>query len=177
MVSVVAASPAAASVLSASSQAVGTKASREDYLQVTEVQKELNATMQEINDAAVANGPLSVPAPSTGEGGFLSAEREGSSGWVNRESIANPVDDGLIEGRLSGPVLSARGTRPTPGTFVSDRHSFRYRRGGGHRPGGGGGHGGGAHAAPEPSTWMLFGTGLALLGGYVLIRRRAVIES
>jgi hypothetical protein len=43
----------------------------------------------------------------------------------------------------------------------------------------GGNHGrhGDPHAAPEPSTWMLLGTGLAMLGGYVMIRRRAAMEA
>jgi PEP-CTERM motif len=35
--------------------------------------------------------------------------------------------------------------------------------------------GGGTKAAPEPSTWMLLATGLAMLGSGAILRRRVSI--
>jgi hypothetical protein len=171
MLSVIAASPASATVLSASNQAVGTKSSKADYLKVTTVQSELNATMAEVNDAAVANGSVSAPAPATGGPGFV-LQKDGQGGGEPREpgdpwQVITP-DDGRVSGRLAVPV-SSRGTRA--GTYNDQRDG---RRGGG--GGGGGGRRGGAHANPEPSTWMLLGAGLALMGGYAVLRRRAVFE-
>ncbi len=173
-----AASQASATVLSASGQAVGTKSSKADYLQVTQVQKELNATMKDVNDAAVASGPLSAPAPSTGEAGFVLQEKEGNGGksYGDKYPTVLPNDDGLDADRLMVPP-SVRGGQ-NPGTYSDNRRSMGNRRGGGGGGGGGGNkHGGGAHAAPEPSTWMLLGVGLALFGGYATLRRRVAFEN
>lgn len=169
----VAASPAAATVLSASGQAVGTKSSKADYLRVTEVQKELNDTMADIHNAAVENGPLTASAPSTGGAGYI-LEKEGEGGKHDPTDpfIGQAMDDGLDHDRLGAPIVTRGGQ--TPGTYSDNRRATGNRRGGG--GGGGGRHGGGAHATPEPSTWMLLGTGLALLGGYVTLRRRTVME-
>jgi hypothetical protein len=162
------AAPASATVLSASNQVVGTKSSKADYLRVTQVQAELDATMKDVNDAAVANGALSSAAPSTEGPGYI-LQKEGEGGRHREDgdewSVVNP-GDAHDTGRLSLPV-SSRGQMP--GT--ADRH----RGNGGNRRGGGGRHGGGAHAAPEPSTWLLLGVGLALIGGYALLRRREAL--
>jgi hypothetical protein len=170
----VAASPAAATVLSASGHAVGTKSSKADYLRVTEVQKDLNESMAQINDDAVSSGPLSAPAPSTGGAGMI-LEKEGEGGRRDLPDpfVGQPIDDGLDQDRLGAPIVTRGGQ--TPGTYSDNRRHMDNRRGGG---GGGGGnrHGGGAHATPEPSTWMLLGAGLALFGGYVTIRRRTVMD-
>jgi hypothetical protein len=174
MITAFVASQASATVLSASGQAVGTKASKADYLRVTHVQAELNTTMKDINDAAVASSPLSAPAPSTGQSGFLLQEREGEGGknYGDPTPPGIPHDDGLDDGRLMVPG-SIRGGQD-PGTYSDNRRSMGNRRGGG---GGGNKHGGGAHAAPEPSTWMLLGVGLALFGGYATMRRRMALEN
>jgi hypothetical protein len=169
LVSSIAASPAAATVLSASSQAVGTKSSKASYLRVTEVQKELNATMAEVNDAAVASGPLSAPAPASGEAGFiLQKEGEGGKNYSDDPFVAQANDDGLDHGKVTVP-LTPRGRITNIDT--DSRHHNGNRRGGG-GGGGQGKHGGGAHASPEPSTWMLLGSGLALFGIHMTLRRR-----
>lgn len=171
LISALAASPAAATVLSASGQAVGTKSSKADYLRVTEVQKELNATMEDMSDAAVASGPLAASAPSSdGPGYILQKEGEGGRHRDDGEPFTQSYDDGLDDGRLAGPVTT-RGQ--SPGNYSDNRRTMENSR----RGGGNGRHGGGAHAAPEPSTWMLLGVGLALFGGYATLRRRAVVES
>ncbi|HEX6791713.1 MAG TPA: PEP-CTERM sorting domain-containing protein [Candidatus Krumholzibacteria bacterium] len=174
IIAAVAASPAGATVLSASNQAVGTKSSKADYLRVTEVQKGLNSTMEEINDAAVANGPLSASAPATGQAGYiLQKEGEGGKSYDSSDPfVTDPMDDGLQNGRLSAPAV---GRGQTPGTFTDTRKIVQNGRHGG---GGGGGNrrGGDPHAAPEPSTWMLLGLGLAMFGGYATLRRRTALQ-
>jgi hypothetical protein len=43
----------------------------------------------------------------------------------------------------------------------------------GHKGGGHHGGGGGVQAAPEPSTWLLLGAGLTMVGLYEVVRRRS----
>lgn len=175
IIAAVAASPAGATVLSASNQAVGTKSSKADYLRVTEVQKDLNSTMEQVNGAAVANGPLSASAPATGQAGYiLQKEGDGGKSYPDYEPFVDPaMDDGLQGGTLSMP-----GRGQTPGTYSSDtRRIIQNDR---HNGGSGGGShrkGGNPHAAPEPSTWMLLGLGLAMFGGYATLRRRTALQN
>ena len=163
------AAPASATVLSASSQAVGTKSSKADYLKVTTVQTELNATIKDINDATVTNGSIEAAAPANDGPGFI-LEKDGTGGGSHPTgdpwSVITP-NDGRVAGQMPG-VRSVRGGHQPD--------SFNDQNGGRRGGGGGGRHGGGAHGAPEPSTWMLLGAGLALMGGYATLRRRAVIE-
>jgi len=164
------ASPVSATVLSASNQAVGTKSSKADYLKVTTVQSELNATLKDVNDATVTNGSIEAAAPAN-DGPGLILQKDGTGGGTHPRgdpwSIVVP-NDGRVPGQMPG-VRSTRGGHQ-PDAFSDQRGG---RRGGG---GGGGRHGGGAHGTPEPSTWMLLGAGLALMGGYATLRRRQVIE-
>jgi hypothetical protein len=179
--------PALASILSASSQTVQARpAERMDYLDVTAVQGELNVTFGEMADASASSGSLTATAPSVaGEGGFLIAS-------AGNARVSNGSAGGI------GGVFGGRGGRDATwssgggrggrdgGHWGSNRGGNRGgrggrggNRGGGHggwnRGGGGGNRGGGVHGAPEPSTWMLLGAGLAVFGGYVMIRRREVL--
>jgi PEP-CTERM motif len=167
MITLMAAVPASATVLSATNQAVGTKSSKADYLRVTVVQDELNMTMKEMNEASTQAGGVASPAPSVAEGGYNILEKEGDGGG-NRPGgdIGGFVfggTDGREGGRLSIPNGGGRGTRDVTGTDLGNR--------------GGRGRRGGNHATPEPSTWMLLGAGLALFGGYATLRRRSLLDS
>lgn len=163
MLPLLAVAPASASILSAASQTVGARSSNADYLRVTVVQDELNATMRDMNDESVVAGSIDAQAPSVGEGAYV-LQKEGTGG----EPHNNPKLGGLVvtpgdareDGRMSisSTGSSVRGTRP--GHFDNDRDRHND-----------------PHATPEPSTWVLLGTGLATLGGYTMLRRRLVTQS
>ena len=151
--------PASASILSATGQPMG-KSSNADYLRVTTVQDELNTTMREMNSASVANGALSAQAPAIGEGAYV-LQKEGDGG--KPMSFGKPGDlfvpgDSHESGRIA--IGSMDGSTHT-------RHQDSNREN----------HRDDPHAAPEPSTWMLLATGLAMLGGYTVLRRRATVAS
>lgn len=155
-----AAAPASASILSATSQTVGARSSNAEYLRVNVVQDELNATMRDINDDATATGGVTASAPVV-EGGAYVLQKDGPGGRPGINPKLNHLyspDDTHEGGRLS--VTATHGPR---GHFDNNR--------GGNRD-----HRNDPHAAPEPSTWLLLGTGLAMLGGYTMIRRRAAVE-
>ncbi len=160
MFSLLAAVPASASILSATSQTVGTRSSNAEYLRVGAVQDELNTTMREINDGAAATGGVTAAAPAVSEGAYV-LQKDGTGG---RPGI-NPKLDNLFspDDSREGGRLSVTATHGPRGHFDNNR--------GGNRD-----HRNDPHAAPEPSTWLLLGTGLAMLGGYAMIRRRAAIE-
>jgi hypothetical protein len=166
MLPLLAALPASASILSASSQAVSTRSSNADYLRVTVIQDQLNATMRDMNDESVAAGSTSSAAPSVGEGAFvLEKEGEGDGGPRGYPEIGglviSPGDD-REAGRIAVPVTRGSGPSTHARRFDNERGGNRQND---------------PHAAPEPSTWMLLGTGLAMLGGYTMLRRRLAMES
>lgn len=175
---------ASASVLSASSQAAQPRpAERMDYLDVTAVQNDLNASFQHLADESAASGSLSSPPPRIGTTGGYFVGVGGGGGIASEPArpgadVSYPAGGGVSAGDvfadhngqgISWLPITAGGGRE--GALGPNRGG---NRGGGNRGGGnrGGGHRGGAHAAPEPSTWMLLGAGLAMLGGYSLVRRR-----
>ena len=175
IISALASYPATASVLSASSQAVRTPAvDRTDYLRVTHVQDDLNASMREMVDASTASAPLSSPLPSVdgGDGGFV-VQKDGNGGGGGGGRTGLDIGSLVGAGTIGRDVDRLSVRSGGIGTFGADGSSGSH--GGGRRGGGGGGHGGGPHASPEPSTWMLLGAGLGLLGGYAVLRRRQTV--
>jgi hypothetical protein len=164
MLPLLAAIPASASILSATGQAVGTRPSNADYLRVNVVQDELNTTMRNMNDESLANGSISAQAPSVSEGAYV-LQKEGTGG------------DARINPKLGGLVISAgddheAGRVPISITGSGSDHGIRTHPYDSNRD-----HRNDPHAAPEPSTWMLLGTGLAMLGGYATLRRRLAVEN
>lgn len=185
------ASQASASVISASSQTARSKsADRVDYLDVTTVQNELNASMRAATDVSAPTALGAKSVPSTTSGGFLlTAEPTASSrfkgvGGNVTESLFNPESeksaDAISRDYNGGPgAVIANGSSGgrwgggNRGKGPGDRDRDRRWGGGDRRRGGGGGGGGGVHATPEPSTWLLLGAGLTLVGVVEVIRRRS----
>jgi hypothetical protein len=172
VVSVFAAFPASASVLSASGQAVGTRpTNRADYLRVTQVQDELNATTKGLVDEAVVSGALSTPAPVGDSDGAYILQKEGNgNGEIDPDfgRLVGAPSGGRDTDRLS--LHSQEGQRRQGGSIGSFGAGGSNGNNGGHR--GDRGRHGGAQPSPEPSTWMLLGGGLAVLGGYAMLHRR-----
>jgi hypothetical protein len=186
-------SQASASVISASSQTARSKpADKVDYLSVTSIQKDLNTAMREVADASAptALGPRS--APETASGGFLlgaePANRSGSGDVTGRaiDSLFRPDQEkgaSAIKRDIAGPgTVIANGSHGGGwGNHNGGRHGGKNSGGvgttGGHKKDGGwvGGRtgGGGIQAAPEPSTWLLLGVGLTMVGIYEVVRRRS----
>jgi molybdopterin/thiamine biosynthesis adenylyltransferase len=141
----VAASPAAATVLSASSHAVGTKPSKADYLRVTEVQKELDATLADVNDAAVAAGVPLVHAGVLGFRGQIMTVLPGASACYRcvfedappPGEVPSCEEAGILgpTAALAGALAAAEAVRIVTGTGASyaDRLLVIDTFGGGHR--------------------------------------------
>jgi uncharacterized membrane protein YgcG len=183
------AAPASASVISASSQTARSKpADQVDYLRVTTLQNDLNASLREVADASAPAALAPRSAPTTTSGGFLigsdanaSANYEGLSGNA-MENLFDPSSDKQITG-------ISRDSNGTSGVFLGGGTPDTYGNNGGKGnkndggkggkgkgkwgKGGGGGTGGGVQAAPEPSTWLLLSSGLAMFGAYALLRRKS----
>lgn len=163
------ASPTSASVISASSQTARSKtADRVDHLSVTTIQNDLNASMHAASVAAVPTALAAQSAPAT-SGGFLLATDPGSaSGFQDRGDNST---EWLLAGGAVGTLLvlaMALGDEDSGGAPVGDASRVTWDPGRG-----GGGGGGGVHATPEPSTWLLLGAGLVMVGALEAIRRNA----
>jgi len=167
MLPLLAAIPASASILSATGQSVGTRSPNADYLRVTTVQNELNTTMREMNDESVATGGIDAEAPAV-EGGAYVLQKDGTGG--------NPGINPKLE-NLFSPGDAHEGGRMSVNTNGGSVHTRPSRFDGNNNGGGNRDRRNDPHAAPEPSTWMLLGTGLAMMGGYVVIRRRTVMDA
>jgi hypothetical protein len=178
VVSVLAAFPVSASVLSASGQTVGTRTNnRADYLRVTQVQDELNASTRSLTDEVVATGALSTPAPVGGSEAAYVLQREGNGHDTSRPDVSSLVGDpsgGRDTDRLSLHGAQGAHSGSTIGTFGSTNNGNHRGGNNGKRHGEHGRHGG-AQPSPEPSTWMLLGVGLAFVGGYAMLRRRQAL--
>jgi hypothetical protein len=159
MLTLLVAVPASASILSATGQTMGTRSPSADYLRVTTVQDELNTTMREMNDGAAAHGAISAQAPTSGGGAYV-LQKEGDGGTpmsFSKPELFVPGDS-HESGRIA--IGSNDGSAHT--RHLDNNHDT---------------HRNDPHAAPEPSTWMLLATGLVMLGGYTVLRRRAAIDS
>jgi len=155
-----AASPAMASILSATGQTLKSKPSNAEYLRVTAVQEQLNTTMRDINGETVATGSIESQAPVVGERPYV-IQIDGSGGSMPGnigELVLTPGDM-----RDAGRISIDNGSNGRERLGRRGRHDDRNRR---NDP----------YAAPEPSTWMLLGTGLAMLGIYAALRRRTATQ-
>jgi len=173
LTSVLAASQAGASILSASSQAVREpSAASAGYWNASTLQQELNATLQEAAEANALVGPVAAK-PSPVSGGLL--VNSGTSGPSFSPFVESPaVDDlfGMTDNHqtigisrtgwtIEKPDVAGNTGRGGDNRWDPDKEKDRERGRGN------------PYATPEPSTWMLIGSGLALLGGYAVVRRRA----
>jgi uncharacterized membrane protein YgcG len=180
------ASPASSSIISASSQTARAKpAERVDYLSVTSLQNDLNASLRSAaENAAPSAGATSPSAPSSVSGGLMinagatsSSAQYQSYGSNAMEYLFDPNSEKEIyampkDATGDGLVLASNSNNGNNGK--NGNHGNNGRRGG-HRQGGknNGGGGGGVHAAPEPSTWLLLGVGMLMIGAWGMSRRRA----
>lgn len=171
--SLVLASSAHASILSASSQAVPEPSMKSaGYWNAVTLQQDLNATLRDAADATAPGGSLASSRPSIAAGGLL--VNGGTTGATFAPFSESAAQDGLFEmgnesSTLTGGSWSPSGTGRS-GFDTSGRH-------GGDRWGGGrdwrhGRDRDNPYATPEPATWMLLGSGLLLLGTYAGLRRR-----
>ncbi len=179
---VLAASQASASIIAASGQYRAVQPSeRAAPVNATSVQSDLNSALRGVDTGTAAVGNFSgARVPSTASGGFMITS--GGKSAVSYVGSGTHAADG---------VLGSSGGNVSPGITggtVTDLGSGHHRRGGRHDRnsrdrwdndwnrfhGGSGNLGGnnGIQVAPEPSTWILLATGLMLLGGVAVLRRR-----
>jgi hypothetical protein len=171
LVTLLFASNAGASILSASSQAVrepstGTAGLRD----ATTIQHDLNTSLR---DAAtsVPNVPLAPsPRASAGSGGLIIGETDPVVGSTTT-SVYQPFNDTAAQDGLFN-------SHEEVGSIHWDPAGTRGGQTGGELGGGGIGRRdrGNPHATPEPATWLLIVSGLLLVGSYARLRNRFSTE-
>jgi hypothetical protein len=157
-------SEANASILSASSEAIREPSTKTaESWNATTVQHDLNASLRDAAEASTVAGPLTSTRTSVAGGGFMvlgSVSMGEGGGGGSRPSYTplqgSPVIDGVFG--IQRPTTSKLGD-----SRDSDGPEIISGQGGGRKD---------PYATPEPSTWVLFGAGLLLLGAYVGLRRR-----
>ena len=172
LTSLLAASEAGASILSASSQAVREPSAASANWNASTLQHDLNATLEQAAKAAAPVGPVaSSPAPASG--GLM--VNSGATGPSFSPFIESPALDDLFSipndqhtigiardsWTIGKPDIANQGNGNGKGPKDPDKEKDRDRKR--DNP----------YATPEPSTWMLIGSGLVMLGGYAVVRRRA----
>jgi hypothetical protein len=168
-------------VISASSQTARSKpADRVDYLSVTSLQTEMNTTLRQATDASAPTALGLRSAPSTASGGYLLNTDPGRSSFQANGFASDNLFGSDAGIRTGGVSFDGMG----PGTIIANGSSSHGGKSNGH--GNKKGPRGdrrrdwrrdrdkkdGVHAAPEPSTWLLLGAGLAMVGFYEFVRRR-----
>jgi hypothetical protein len=170
------AGPASASIISASSQALKSRgAERADYLDVTTAQNELNSSLHGMTDAVVPADLSAGSLQSNATGGFV-IQSPSTSGGLDANSVGrfSPQGGQRFGGNSGGYSFNSRGARWAPGPGDKGKKGGN-NVGGDHRRRRGSNSG--PQAAPEPSTWMLLATGLLMLGGYAILRRRTATSA
>lgn len=174
VVTLVIGSQAKASILSASSEAVREPSPKAvESWDATAQQHYLNASLLDAAEASSPAGPLASKRSPVSGGGFLVLD-----GASARATYAPFAGSSAVEGLFDaggdsdqqvgtswdsrGPIIAANHGRGGRGGHNRDRDRDRDRRRDRQDP----------YATPEPSTWVLFGSGLLLLGAYAGLRRR-----
>ena len=178
--SLVVGSQASASILSASSQAVREPSAKSaGYWNAKTLQEDLNASLGEAAEAAASAGPLaSSRAPVGGglmvNGGTTGVDYSPFSGSAALDGLFEMGDENTVIARGSwdpnGPVITSNGGRGRDRD--RDRGRGRDRDRDRDRDKDRDRDRDNPYATPEPSTWVLLGTGLLMLGAYVGLRRR-----
>lgn len=175
-VTLVIGSESRASILSASSEAVREPSAKSvEYWNATTLQQDLNSTLRDAAEASAPAGPLaSTRAPVT-SGGFM-VNDGGSSGAAYTPFGGSAALDGLFDVQ-HGPGALVSGSWSPNGPVVAGNHGHGGRRGRGRDRGWDDKRDrDNPYATPEPSTWVLIGSGLLMLGAYAGLRRRDAVN-
>jgi hypothetical protein len=153
-------SNAHASILSASSQAEFVSPRRNcRALERGDAAAGLNASLRDAADATAPSGSLSPNHPSIVGGGLL--VNPGESGAMFTPFTETGASSDLFEMRAEPIGISTGWSSNGTGSGGYETYGRRDRN---------------PYAAPEPSTWMLLGAGLLMLGAYAGLRRRQAVN-
>ncbi len=177
------ASESRASILSASSQAVREPSSETaGFWTATTLQQDLNASLREAAESSAPAGPLASTREPIAGGGLMvnGSSYTPFSGSQALDDLFQ-IDNGsgaITRGAWdpNGPVIAGNGNHGGGRGRDNDRDRGRGRDRDRDRdrdrkdrdrdnP----------YATPEPSTWMLLGSGLLILGAYAGLRRREAL--
>jgi len=194
VMTLLAASQVSASIIAASSEyrRAQQPAERVTGVDAVSVQNDLNEALRGVGDESAMGTLSGAHTPKVTAGGFMITSDGGSA--VSYVGTGSPMDGvlgsgvgnaspGLSGGDFSGlsPGSGGRGGQGNNGRY-GNRDGRREMKDKGRRGDqgrgrhSGGGETGGVQVAPEPSTWLLLASGLALLGAYGVMRRRQSVN-